>query len=344
MEKIEFKFGTPKPVTFRESGCDTDFKVRIAGKAEVSDYDAVLYDCGEAGTDLLKQAVINLLPLCLLNWPEGKHVIGDGNCEILAGRLDKALADVGITAKTEIVNISLSSDQEAEYHDAIKDRRAVDRLDNMFTEPTVDDGEDDEAHGPLIGFGYNLSTHGMTIGSGSYTGYSIDWNDDGSVTLSICRNGGRTETNMEYKLKPEVAQKMRDLVRDKHLAALTKKKFETITCYDCFTSATIKMTFDDSCVGGSRYNMLHLYCGPAGMTFRTLENAVSDIIKECRKTGECTSFVETKTDSGIPGFLNIGAMKPSPVGSGDQEGGWTCPKCGYNKNTGKFCTECGEKR
>ncbi|MBO4868438.1 MAG: hypothetical protein J5585_01865, partial [Clostridia bacterium] len=227
----------------------------------------------------------------------------------------------------------------------IEVRRAESMLDKMFPEPTVGDDEDDETHGPLIGFGYNLSSHGMTIGSNTHTGYHIDWNNDGTVTLSVHRSGGGVDTYTEHKLKPEIAEKMRDLVRDKHLPALTKKEIKTVECYDCFTSASISMTFDDSSVGGSPYNLLNLNCGPAGMTFRTLENAVEDIIKECRETGECTSVVETKTGNGnVPGFINIGGMMPYSVGTDGQNGCWTCSKCGYSANKGRFCTECGEKR
>ena len=39
---------------------------------------------------------------------------------------------------------------------------------------------------------------------------------------------------------------------------------------------------------------------------------------------------------------NCGAKKPEPKPA--EADGWTCPNCGHQGNTGKFCNECGTKR
>ena len=111
---------------------------------------------------------------------------------------------------------------------------------------------------------------------------------------------------------------------------------------DNFTSSGFTMTFDDSEIGGSPYVRRNVQCGPAGMTFRTIENELSAILKECRETGEYVSGESKKVDimSGLFGGLNgIATPSESPKVSC-----WTCSNCGYDKNSGKFCVECGSRR
>lgn len=215
-----------------------------------------------------------------------------------------------------------------------------------------------ETHGPLIELRYVLSSHGMMHGSSSSRTWELSWNPDGTVILEDCSSGGGTSATAKYQVKPEIAQKLRDFVADKHLAELSKMDIKTPLVYDCFTSATIGMVFDDRSVGGTPYVRRTLQCGPAGMTFKSLEDEVYNMLKDCRETGTCILAEEKKTGNGFPGmmgpgvctngtnpFFNLANMvqgnPPKPRQSSAVR--WACT-CGFADNTGKFCTECGKPK
>lgn len=212
----------------------------------------------------------------------------------------------------------------------------------------------DEKHGPLIRFSFNRTTHSMMAGGGSSCGDSIEWGRDGSITLKCDSSGGGKSTHMEYRLKPDVAEKVRDFVTRAHLAAVAKMDIQTPLVYDCFTSASITMGFDDSEIGGSRYESVTLQCGPAGMTFKKVEDEIYQLISECKETGECTVNEERENGNGFLGMMNPGMMGMNPLanlgnttvkpGKTPTGNGWKCMNCGYEGNEGKFCTECGCKR
>ena len=197
-------------------------------------------------------------------------------------------------------------------------------------------------HGPLIRFSYNLSTNGMMMGSGSFSGDSVEWHRDGRIILSSDSEGGGKRTYAKYSLKPEAAEKIRGYVTEKKLAEIAGRDIPTPMVYDCFTSSTIGMGFDDSSVGGSYYESVTLYCGPAGMTFRQIEEDVAQLLKECRETGECIEFKVEEKKNGMA-FPGMPGMAMSPLSPAQQEG-WTCIKCGQSGNTGKYCTECGSAK
>ena len=233
---------------------------------------------------------------------------------------------------------------------------------SLFPEVSTE-GLKDEPHGPLIHFSLNYSSNGMMAGTGSFGGTSLDWNRDGSITLTESSNGGGKSVRSEYRVKPGIAQKMRDYVEEKHLAALSKMEIRTPEVYDCFTSTSFSMEFDNSALGGSSYETCHVNCGAAGMTFRTIENELSAILKECRETGECIFSEEKQTGGAFGGFfgmmgstmpMDMNAAPPVPAPKPETPsadtakeplpGCWTCQQCGYNGNTGKFCAECGSRR
>lgn len=224
-----------------------------------------------------------------------------------------------------------------------------------------------EKHGPLICFSLNYSSHGMMAGSSSSSGDELEWNKDGTVTLTSSHSGGGRNTRFKYNVKPEIAQKMRDYVSGNNLAMLSKEDIRKPVMFDNFTSASFSMTFDDSSVGGSPFERCYVNCGPAGMTFRNIETALGKILDECRETGECILYEGTETGGGFMGhggFMNAGSfpgvmMQPQGVSVPGSAPGpasspaaaaadppsapgeaWTCT-CGQKNNTGKFCPNCG---
>ena len=353
MDSIMINFTTQQPVPFKEHCSDIEFFAEVRGEATVNFYNTDTYGEGEAAADALRDAIISMIPDSLKHWPEGKLIMGPGNREILADELETVLGVAGIWAKVSIRNIGLVQGQMDKY--MAECREALDRQMN----PQVSsDGLPEEQHGPLIGFSLDYCSHSMIAGGGSSNSDRLDWNKDGTVTLTSYYSGGGKNSNFKYKVKPEIAQKMRDYVTEKNLARLSKEDIKTPVMFDCFTSASFSMTFDDSSLGGSPCEVCHINCGPAGMAFRTIENELSGILKECRETGECVLNELNETGNGIWGILGQFApaptqpgaapspvpMQPAPVPSpapaqsGDT---WTCSHCGYSGNSGKFCPQCG---
>lgn len=340
MEELLFKFGTPAPVVFRERGCDTDFAARVTGGAAVSDCDAARYGEGEAAEAALKKLIAELIPDCLARWPEGKRVMGSGNGAILGGLLETALSAAGVTAKITVRSIDLVPESTETYRQIFGEEM----LNRVFP-PIQTDGLEDEPHGPLIGFGYDRFSHGMMMGSSSSSGDELRWNRDGSITLICSVSAGGKSVRTEYRVKPEAAQKVRDYVAEKRLAALSKEKIPTPAMTDNFTSSSIHMTFDDRALGGGPFERCSIQYGPAGMTFRTIEDEISELLKECRETGEYASREESGAGEVFGDFLGM-AKAPGMADflGAQQDAIWMCPKCGRPGNMGAFCTGCASPR
>ncbi len=216
----------------------------------------------------------------------------------------------------------------------------------------------EDKHGPLIDFSLNYFSNGMMAGTSSSRSTKLEWNKDGTVTLTDSHSGGGNNTTCKYKVKPEVAEKLRDYVVTKDLAGLSKKDIPTVQMFDNFTSASFSMSFDDSSLGGSPYEHCHMECGPAGMTFGTLENELSAIFKECRDSGEIILQQETQTPGPFQMFFDsinkggsTGMMNPPPAAPAPADipapkapGMWTCKHCGCNENSGRFCLNCGYEK
>ena len=117
---FEVKFGTPKPVTFREcckcndKVLDIDLEARFVGKCEVSEYDKSRYaNDGEVST-FIKSNCCEILEKCLNNWPKGESVV-KYRFRGLDGYFSTELENSGITAKTEIIIKNLTEDSEKTY-------------------------------------------------------------------------------------------------------------------------------------------------------------------------------------------------------------------------------------
>ncbi|MBO6106338.1 MAG: hypothetical protein J6P32_01895 [Stomatobaculum sp.] len=236
---------------------------------------------------------------------------------------------------------------------------------DLFPQAKVPEGVEDDPHGPLVEFSYNLSTHSMMAGGGGSRSRKIEWNSDGTVIYSDRSGGGGRSSCLEYRLTPEAAQMVRDFVKEKRLAKLSKMDIQTPMVYDCFTSATIAMHFDDSGIGGSPWESCTIYCGPTGMTYRSLEDQIGELFKKCEETGECIRNEEKTTQDGRFGFSGMGGFMmmgpPEQQRQGTSSPGqpvnqpeprrtaviiskdkWIC-SCG-TEASGKFCPECGNAR
>ena len=330
MALFTINFGTPQPVPFKEHCSDVEFYARVCGSAEIEFYDEARYGVGKEGEDALRATILGMIPGCFAAWPEGKLIMGPGNREILEDLLSASLTAAGINAKPDIRDVSLIKGQMDKYMAECRDA-----LDKQMNPQVSTEDLEEEKHGPLISFSLSYFSHSMMAGGGSSSGDELEWHKDGTVTLTSSHSGGGRDTRFKYNVKPEIAQKMRDYVAEKHLARLSKEDIKTPVMFDNFTSASFSMSFDDSSIGGSPYEHCYVNCGPAGMTFRTIENELAEILKECRETGECILSEENETGNGFMGMGGFTGMMTQPPTEA-----WTCPSCGMKVITGSFCPQC----
>ena len=120
---FQVKFGTPKPVTFREFcenyEVDIDLEARFAAKCEVSEYDNVRYANDEAVVAAIKENGPAIIGKCLKNYPEGKSKVKNNFCE-LDRLFDEELKNYGITAKTEFFSKTLTEESESLNKEILK--------------------------------------------------------------------------------------------------------------------------------------------------------------------------------------------------------------------------------
>lgn len=115
------RFGTSAPLTFTQTdkrfeavGLDKlELAARFAGVAEVTGYDESAYADGDAVKAAIRENAAQILQRCLTKLPDGANVLRGNAAGILGDLFDKELAAMGITAKTEIVNITPTDEAKA---------------------------------------------------------------------------------------------------------------------------------------------------------------------------------------------------------------------------------------
>lgn len=224
-----------------------------------------------------------------------------------------------------------------------------------------------EEHGPLIEINYRHSAHGMAMGSGTSCSEDIVWQDDGSVLIESRDHSNGTDKYEKYLAGSAAAEKLRQYVKDAHLAEMAQ--IEPIPSpyqmTDYSSSAHMKFTFDD-CKDGMRVKVTRsLDLGSYWKLQGDAVRGVYDLIKECKDTGSCLEKNESSYDiyapgTGAAGFMGLGmgmfgGSKPSGGNlaggasapskpSASSAGTWKC-KCGAdNDDTAKFCPDCGTPR
>ena len=353
------RFETPTPAKFKENDCDTEFEVIVKGALYINDYDESAFgETKNEAIEAMKSMAVSKVEECLSRWHEGdKALYFDGRDELELSLINM-LKEKGIDGSARIDELKISDEADAVYQEQIV--KPYFEFKQKKRQEEIEAAE--EPHGPLIRFSYNLSSHGMMAGTNSGSGREIEWKRDGSIIYTYSSYGGGMNVNKQYKIKPEIAQKVIDLVAENKLAAISKLEIETPVMFDNFTSSSIVMTFDDSGIGGESDNMCDIQCGPAGMTFRKYEDMIRELFDEIEESGECIKEDVRETKNGFMGMGMLGMMGNTPqqpaeepvhlmgLVAMDPEAGkreaalekWTC-KCG-TENTGKFCCQCGEKK
>ena len=352
------RFEIPGPVSFKEKDCDTEFRVSVEGAIYVDFYDEAAF--GETRNEQIgnmKTMAAGKVIEDLAHWHEGDKLLYLDGRDVLGDSLAAFLREKGITGSARIDDLRFTEESKERYMELIMtpyNEKKTEEFKKKL-EAAV------EPHGPLKSVSYDLNTHGMMAGTSSSSHYSLDWKEDGSIIYQTTSSSSGRYFERDYKIQPENAQKMIDFVEEKKIAALSKLDVETPLMFDSFTSSTIGVTYDDRSVGGEFHNTYTLMCGPAGMTFRSLENEIGALFKEIEESGECIKNEMRDNSTSSPGLIGLGMIdfggqpgheqKLQMMGMGMAEPKadkaapvthkkWICSNCSA-ENTGRFCCDCG---
>ncbi|MBP5631391.1 MAG: hypothetical protein J6Y21_01330 [Clostridia bacterium] len=145
MEKFSFKYGTPKPVKFRETmgtnRYDIDLEARMACTVNVTDFDETKYAGQDELTAAIKSKMYGLIERSLEELVPGSVMLRAVRKGQLAKTLEKKLAEEGVNTRVEVFNFVLTQDSQEQFdgleklfkEDMLKDL-GVDRTDRPSSE------------------------------------------------------------------------------------------------------------------------------------------------------------------------------------------------------------------
>ena len=161
-QEIVIRYGTPKPVIFRETMgtniFDVDLAARSFGNIHVSGYDTEKYPDEEALGQAVRTGIMDMIEKCLGVMSE-KSVMRSDPQRRLADLLGKELSEIGIEAKVEVLSFVLDEDSEQifqkmkeELKKGLLEDLAVDRTDRPYIKPDCVPPPPIPADGSLGGF------------------------------------------------------------------------------------------------------------------------------------------------------------------------------------------------
>ena len=217
--------------------------------------------------------------------------------------------------------------------------------------------EESKKHGKLLELSYTLFSNGMAFGTSSSRSITVEWKKDGTVSVEDSSNGSYGDVRTLYKADPGKAAKLAEFAEEKDIAGLSGKDIQLPMVYDNFTRATINVSYDESEVGGESYKHYHLDCGATGMTFKSIEGPLYEMLEELMTSGECIRNEEDDNANLFREFLKKGmtmTMDPENDKLAEMQkqqmeamgqpapGKWMC-SCGTG-NSGNFCSNCGKEK
>ncbi len=132
---VSFKYGTPEPVTFRETmgtdWFDEEMKARTAMSINVYDYDAKKYKDGDSLVAAVKAGMFDMIEKALEKMSEVSVVRGRPHGR-LSKALEKELSEAGVTAEVDVFSFALTEESErlcSEVRECIINSASVDRTD-----------------------------------------------------------------------------------------------------------------------------------------------------------------------------------------------------------------------
>ena len=132
---VSFKYGTPEPVTFRETmgtdWFDEEMQARTAMNINVYEYDTDKYGDADSLIAAVKSGMFDMIEKALEKMSECS-VVRSRPHKHLSEALEKELSEIGITAEVDVFSFVLSEESErlcSEMRDWIINSTSVDRTD-----------------------------------------------------------------------------------------------------------------------------------------------------------------------------------------------------------------------
>ena len=204
-------------------------------------------------------------------------------------------------------------------------------------------------HGELTAISFSSFSMAMSFNSDSREKYELKKND-GEWLLDVNKKMPFQNAKVYcYKVNGDCMKSIQEIVMNEELAALSELKYvDLFRPTDVSGSCSLSMTFDDSKVGGSPYGVKSVNVMALRQNGITAADSIHMLLSKAAEEGELISEREICGRSynnfgmgmigmGIAGGQNMGAVKTN-------NNEWTCIRCGYSANKGKYCTECGKKR
>ena len=197
MKPITVKFGTLTPIKFREYDekypeIDLDLEFRAAGTLFVMDHNDTIYGSDDEVSSKAREIALSSLAECVRTWPKGKSFWGDTSRAVLETYIDERLSEQGITAKTDLFSVALTSESKELYDAAVKNATEQKWFIDVIS-PYKDIIDANEGQ-PVIG---NPLFNGLPMGKNNpFTPSSDDKGADidGSTVMGIVPNGSPLHT------------------------------------------------------------------------------------------------------------------------------------------------------
>ena len=202
-------------------------------------------------------------------------------------------------------------------------------------------------HGRLISFKHSSWSNGMTPNSHMENRTAATWAESGEVTVSWYSQQGVADAMVtDYKAGEKVTAELEEFIRQSNLTNLSQLKYERSK--DPFAGMTdssggsdYTICFDDSSVGGDKSALFTLDPAAIGQHGGT---AVNEKLRDftgrlCTESTIVSSHTEPRETGAMGGFMGMGMLGMlNQTASSEQ---WKCSCCGYDKNGGRFCNNCG---
>ena len=360
MDGFILKFGTAESVLFTEKRgpLEMAYTARIAVMAIVTEYDTDLYESSGDVAGTVRRNASDIIKKAIYERPEGTSVIDDEDHRMLAEQIEKQLEKYKI--KAEIKNVIFFANESPENAAENPDKLVDDR--KKSSSSRLEELKNSEPpHGELISISHSSSSSGMMMNSNAHFSDSICKKDGVWTLTSVSMPAFQNETVTVYKISEKVVKQIEETVKREGLAAFDGLRYkDPYPVCDYSSSSSISMTFDDRSVGGRP--RVHKSLDLAALRQCGLEDTVTELCQLISSGGEDKEIIssEEKQRAGMGFMMGMMGMTQGGVNIPDTEnktpapktapvpdppaGAWTCKKCGYNANMGKFCCECGERR
>ena len=188
-------------------------------------------------------------------------------------------------------------------------------------------------HGPLWSAVWHHYSSGMMIDSGVSENTAMEWQADGTVILRVTvTRGSRHREERLYRVDGETAAAVLALVEKENLAGWGNLRYDPSSepiLYDYSSDTSVRLEFADACPVTVGYTAAKQNGG--GDVLSRLHDLLTRCVKEDYLISSSEHYGTELPFTGMRAGMRM-------------TGEWTCPACGYARNSGKYCSKCGEAR